>query len=359
MPARHVAGAVHRVNPTPPAPSDRTKTAAPGDATGAADGQRAARVRLDSQLRGLLADLPTPFSEDAALDLDGLRALTSLHLAAGAGALLVLGPAGEGGRLSADERLQVVRVVAKAAGGQVPILAGLRSAGLDNLILAARRAMDVGAGGVLVAPLPGLTTDEAVYGYFDQIASRLADIPWALLDDPATTGVHLASYLLIRMIADFPNLTALAYGDASDVDKLATLRDAQRQGGRRAPIFAARQGIDYPLALGRGVDGVAAAVAYPEALVKTRDLYEAGKREDAEDIHDAYLPLLRHAMQGEQGLAVTKYLLARRGVLRCDRLRAPGRRLTVVDCQESDHLVRRMERRTRQLGIGLPIDWRR
>ena len=40
--------------------------------------------------------------------------------------------------------------------------------------------MDAGAAGVMVAPIPGLKSDEQVYGYFEQVAKRLEGIPWVL-----------------------------------------------------------------------------------------------------------------------------------------------------------------------------------
>ncbi len=322
---------------------------------GESPSSRHAAGRLQGDSQGLFAQLATPFGEDGSIDLESIRTQVEFHRNAGVSALAVLGSAAETRTLAHDECLQVVRAALKAADGQLPVLVMIPSGGLDNRVLFSRRVMDAGAAGVAVSADRGLHTDEAVYGYFDAIANRLEGIPWALHDDTAASGVHLATYLIIRMVQDFANLQMTILEEASGLDRITELREAQRQGIRRIAILAGQGALQYPLQLGRGADGVLAATAYPEGLVKCRELYAAGKRDDAEDVFDAYLPLLRHGQQPESGLAALKYLLARRKAIRTDRLRAPGNRLAVLDRQEADHLVRRLERRTRQLGIGQPL----
>ena len=80
--------------------------------------------------------------------------------------------------------------------------------------------------------------------------------------------------------------------------------------------------------------------------------------EEAEDIFDAYLPLIRHEQQPGLGLALRKYVLAgaARSAATAPRAGTEARRL---DAEELDRLMRRIERRTRQLGIGVPITFER
>ena len=79
----------------------------------------------------------------------------------------------------------------KQVDGKVPIVVGASAPGIDNLSLFAKRVMDSGAAGVMIAPIPGLKTDEQVYGYFEQVVTRLGDIPWVLQDYPAGhDGAH-------------------------------------------------------------------------------------------------------------------------------------------------------------------------
>ena len=65
----------------------------------------------------------------------------------------------------------------------------------------------------------------------------------------------------------------------------------------------------------------------------------------AEDVFDAYLPLLRMEHLAGVGLAVRKALLHRRGAIASPTLRAPGASLTADDQREIERLVGRLERR--------------
>jgi 4-hydroxy-tetrahydrodipicolinate synthase len=317
------------------------------------------RPVLDEKATGLYAISATPFTEDGFVDFESARSLMDFYMACGASGITILGVMGEAPKLSGEERLEFYRTVLRHVAGKVPVVVGVTAAGLDNLALFARRVYDLGAAGVMAAPIPGLRTDEQIYSYFEQIAERLRDIPWVLQDYPQVTTVHMAPYLIVRMVHDFSNLVMFKHEDWPGLAKISALREAARLGGRRVSILVGNGGIHYPQELNRGVDGAMTGFAYPDALVATRSLYVAGKREDAEDIYDAYLPLIRHELQPGLGLAIRKHLLQRRGAIRHARLRAPGPKLDVLDIQEIEHLVRRMERRVRQLGIGQPIEFKR
>jgi 4-hydroxy-tetrahydrodipicolinate synthase len=157
--------------------------------------------------------------------------------------------------------------------------------------------------------------------------------------------------VILKMIADFPNLVMVKHEDWPGLAKITKLRDAERAGARRVSILVGNGGIHYPQELGRGVDGAMTGFAYPEALVKTYDLFKAGRIDDAEDLFDAYLPIVRHELQPGLGLAVRKHLLMKRGAIASDAVRAPGPKLSARDVEEVAHLVRRMERRVAALGL--------
>jgi len=89
--------------------------------------------------------------------------------------------------------------------------------------------------------------------------------------------------------------------------------------------------------------------AYPEMLVAVVALYRAGERDRAEDVFDAYLPLVRHEQQPGFGLALRKEVLHRRGIIGSPRVRAPGPVLSDIDRQELTRLIERVERNVEAL----------
>src|SRR5262249_51920942 len=88
--------------------------------------------------------------------------------------------------------------------------------------------------------------------------------------------------------------------------------------------------------------------AYPEMLVSVSALFAAGHSDEAEDLFDVYLPLVRHEQQPGFGLAVRKEILRRRGAIRSAAVRAPGPKLDALDLAELDRLLSRLETRLRE-----------
>jgi 4-hydroxy-tetrahydrodipicolinate synthase len=100
----------------------------------------------------------------------------------------------------------------------------------------------------------------------------------------------------------------------------------------------------------RGADGAMTGFAYPEMLVQVVARHQAGDVDGAEDLFDAYLPMVRYEQQLGLGLAIRKEVLHRRGVLACPHVRAPGPSLTPADHAEISRLMARLEKRLKELG---------
>ncbi len=95
----------------------------------------------------------------------------------------------------------------------------------------------------------------------------------------------------------------------------------------------------------RGADGANTGYCFPDMLVDVVRLSADGRRDDAHDLFDAHLPLIRYEQQPGPGLAVRKYVLMRRGIIASDTLRKPGGALTATARAEVDYLLARLARR--------------
>jgi 4-hydroxy-tetrahydrodipicolinate synthase len=304
--------------------------------------------KLDAGAAGMYVISATPFTDAGALDLESTASLMDFYLKCGVTGMTILGIMGEAPKLAGDESMTFVKACLERF--KLPIIVGVSAAGLDNLVSFSKRVMDAGAAGVMVAPIAGLKTDEQITGYFDQVARGLAGIPWVLQDYPAVTTVTMSTPLIVKMIADYPDMVMLKHEDWPGNNKITRLREAERKGGRRVSILIGNGGAHYSQLLDRGVDGAMTGFAYPDLLVKTYDLFKAGKLDAAEDVFDACLPLMMQELQPGLGLAVRKYALMKRGAIRHDRVRAPGPKLNDLDRGEIDRLMRRLEARIQALG---------
>ena len=303
-------------------------------------------AKLTEAAKGVFIIAATPFTDEGALDLQSLDTLTDFYLGCGVHGFTLLGMMGEAHKLAPDESLTVVnRVIARAQGRQV--IVGASHAGLENVRRLAHEAMIAGAAGVMVAPPPGLKGDDGVYNYYAQLFKELGpDIPVVYQDYPQTTGVYLAPSVFERMVDDFRQLVMLKHEDAPGLAKLSRVREGEKKPGRRrVSILVGNGGLYLPQEMRRGADGAMTGFAWPEMLVQVYELFAAGKTEEAEDLFDIYLPLVRHEQQPAIGLALRKEVLFRRGAIRSPKQRAPGSSLTATDRTELDGLIARLDRR--------------
>jgi 4-hydroxy-tetrahydrodipicolinate synthase len=82
--------------------------------------------------------------------------------------------------------------------------------------------------------------------------------------------------------------------------------------------------------------------AFTEILVAVYDLFRDGRRVEAEQLFDAYLPLIRFENQPIINLAIRKELLYRRGAISSPILRAPCVGLDEGTLQEISWILRRV-----------------
>ena len=307
--------------------------------------------KLNEQAKGVYIIAATPFTDEGAVDLQSVDSLTDFYFGCGVHGFTLLGMMGEAHKLTADELLSVVnRVIGRAQGRQV--IVGVSHAGLENVRRLSHEAMIAGASGVMVAPAPGLKGDEGIYNYYAQVFQALGpDIPVVYQDYPQTTGVYLPVNVFERLVDDFPQLVMLKHEDAPGLAKLTKVREGEKKAGRRrVSILVGNGGLYYPQEMRRGADGAMTGFAWPEMLVQVYELFAKGKAEEAEDLFDIYLPLVRHEVQPAIGLALRKEVLFRRGAIKSPKQRAPGSSLTATDKTELDGMIARLERRLADMG---------
>jgi 4-hydroxy-tetrahydrodipicolinate synthase len=234
--------------------------------------------------------------------------------------------------------------------GRVPVVVGASAPGFAQMRALSAAVMDDGAAAVMVAPPGGLATDAQIAGYYAQVAEELGETPFVLQDFPLVTKVTIAPSVILKIVADCPTCVMLKHEDWPGLAKITALRAASAAGARRISILCGNGGLFLPEELGRGADGAMTGFAYPEMMVDVCRLTAERQAEAARDRFDAYLPLARLEQQPGAGLAIRKYVLARRGAIADAALRRPGAALSGADITEVEALIARQERRLASLG---------
>lgn len=308
--------------------------------------------RIHRTSDGVFIIAATPFAEDGALDLASTDRLIEHYLEAGVAGMTILGIMGEAPKLTAEESQSFARHVLDRVGGRVPVVVGVSGAGLDNMARLSHAVMAAGAAGVMVAPQPGLSTEVRLRGYFAQVCAALGpDVPVCVQDYPQTTGVHFSVETIVGLARDHAQIVMLKHEDWPGLNKLTRVRaETGTADVPRLSIVVGNAGLFLPQELQRGADGAMTGFAYPEMLVQVVARHKAGDVDGAEDLFDAYLPLVRYEQQLGLGLAIRKEILHRRGVLASARVRAPGPSMTPEDHAELSRLMARLERKLKENG---------
>jgi 4-hydroxy-tetrahydrodipicolinate synthase len=242
--------------------------------------------------------------------------------------------------------------VLQRVAGRVPVVVGASAAGFAPMRELTQSVMDLGAAGVMVAPPGSVRTDDQIVAYFDMVQETLTtQVPWVLQDHPVSTGVQMATTVILRILAKADSCVMLKHEDCPGLAKLSAIRAASTRGDvKRVSILTGNGGgLFLPEELSRGADGAMTGFAYPEMMVDVCRAHAAGNVERAHDLFDAYLPLARYEQQAGIGLAVRKHIMAERGVIASAAVRKPGPKLSAQDIADIARLTERQTRRLRQL----------
>ena len=152
--------------------------------------------------------LVTPFTRDDAVNYDALRTLVDFHVENGSNGVLLLGSTAEGFLLTKEEKTRIIDTVLDAAGGRIPVMCGVSAVSTRETLENARHAVEVGADcGLLVQPAYIKPTQEALYGYYKEVADSV-DLPLVIYNNPERAGVNIKAETIARL-AHHENIVAL------------------------------------------------------------------------------------------------------------------------------------------------------
>ena len=149
--------------------------------------------------------------------------------------------------------------------------------------------------GLIGLLLTGCTT----LGYYAQAVEAIGtDIPFVIQDYPLTLSVIMTPAVIRKIVMDNPSCVMLKHEDWPGLEKISTLRKFQKEGSLRPiSIVTGNGGLFLDFEMERGADGANTGYAFPELLIDVVRLQKAGKRDEAHDIFDAHLPLMRYEQQ--------------------------------------------------------------
>ena len=294
-------------------------------------------------LTGVYNITPTPFADDGSLDIESLKRLTVFTRDKGVHGMTILGVLGEADKLTEGERDRVIATTVEAAGSGFPICVGTTHAGTDGCIAYSRRAQELGARAVMVAP-PKLAraNDAALERHYLAVAEAI-DIPVVVQDFPPSVGGILMSVEVIARIgAASPQCRYLKLEDEPSPMKVSQVRSANPD----IRVLGGLGGMMFLEELRHGAHGTMTGFGYPEILVDIYTRYTAGDIDGATGVFYKYLPLIRFENQPRINLAIRKHIYHRRGAIATPRARAPFAPVDAETLADLDDILRRLDLRS-------------
>jgi 4-hydroxy-tetrahydrodipicolinate synthase len=314
-------------------------------------------------LRGLVPAPVTPFTRDGEVDHAAIQRLGSwLGGFEGVKGLVVLGHAGEGTFLTADEQAAVIESFVKSVDGKIPVIAGITLEGTEVAAQEAKRAVKAGAEAGLVYPSHGWLR----FGYQKgapqdryRTIYQESGLPLILFQYPDATK---ATYNLETQldIAALPGVFAMKNG-VRNMRRWDTEIPVVRRERPNLQILTCHD--EYLLHTMFDVDGALAGYGglTPEPLI---EMIAAGKAKDyakARAIHDRLLPVTRtvyHRGSHMEGTVALKHGLVTRGILEHATVRSPllplepGAEVEIADALRSAGLVAQAQAPLGPLSLG-------
>lgn len=243
---------------------------------------------MTKAFEGSFAVCITPFTRDGRdVNYDSLEKYVEWQIANGSPGLIFLGSTGEFLSMSAEERVNMTKVVVKTAAGRIPILMGTGAEDTRECVRLSQEAEALGADGVMIIPpyYSSPTPDELVIHY--KAVSDAINIPIMAYNNPATANVDLTPPIMERL-ADIDNVL---YMKESTMDP-TRIRDINLLCGDKLTVFGGIMGFESFCEGAKGWVSVASNVM-PRETADIYNLVKENKIVEARELYIRILPIIR------------------------------------------------------------------
>jgi len=243
---------------------------------------------MQLQWEGVMPAVTTKFTDTDDLDLDMFKVNIQAQLDAGVHGIVLGGTLGEASTLSDGEKRILTTETVGFVKGQVPVLINIAEQTTEGAILAAKKAEEDGANGLMMLPpMRYKAGDEEVVAYFKAVATR-TELPIMIYNNPVDYNTEVTLDMFDELLK-CDNIEAVKES-TRDISNITRIKN---RFGDRLKIMC---GVDT-LALESllmGADGWIAGLvdAFPAETVAIYELQRVGRIQEAIEIYRWFLPLL-------------------------------------------------------------------
>lgn len=271
-------------------------------------------------IRGSIAPVVTPFTDDGSLDIDGLADLIRWQLESGSHGISLGGSTGEPSAQSTAERKAAIDAAAEVIADKVPFLPGTGSASLQETLELTTHAQAAGADAALViTPYYARPTQEGLYQWYVTVARQVPDLPILIYNVPSRTAVDIAPGTVSRLRKSCSNIVGVKE-TTTDFQHFSLVMNAV---GRDVIMLSGIELLCLPL-LALGGSGFVSATANiaPTATAQMYEFWAGGEHDKARDLHYGLHPLVELTFT-ETNPGPVKWVLHQAGLIASACVRPP------------------------------------
>ena len=273
----------------------------------------------ESQIRGVIPIVDTPFDAAGNVDYDSLERLTRTLTAEGCHGLALFGYASEFYKLTDAERNRMMDIVIEACDrGGIPSIVSVTAQATKPAIDAAEDIEAAGADGLMILPPHTRDPPEAEIGAHLRAVADAVSLPVMVQYAPGSTGVTHSPEFFASLYRETDNVDLFKIEcdpPGKFTSRLHDLTDGE------ADTLVGRAGYEMIEGYDRGAVGVMPASAMYDIYLDIHDRYRAGDRKAAVGLHSELVAVLNQLTK--VGIAWEKRILARRGLVESDHCRSP------------------------------------
>ena len=236
----------------------------------------------------LLTAMVTPFNADGSVNYEKAADLAEWLINNGSDGLVVAGSTVEAATMSAEEKLELFRVVVNRINKRVPIIAGTGSNNTADSVKMTKMAEAMGVDGALiVGPYYNKPTQEGFYQHFAAVAQSTG-LPIIVYNVPGRTASNISPAIVARLAADFENIVAIkeAAGNVAQVAELYSVLPEE------FTIYSGDDGLILPF-MSVGATGLISVLSNIGGgiLQDVMQAYEDGRVREAAKLNARMVPL--------------------------------------------------------------------
>ena len=238
--------------------------------------------------KGVMPAVTTKFTDDDRLDLVMFEKNIQAQLDAGVHGIVLGGTLGEASTLLDDEKRELTKATVEMVKGKVPVMMNIAEQSTKGAILAAQKAEEDGAQGLMMLPpMRYKAGDRETVAYFKAVANHTS-LPIMVYNNPVDYKIELTLDMFEELL-ECKNIEAVKES-TRDISNITRIKN---RFGDRLKIMT---GVDT-LALESllmGAEGWIAGLvcAFPRETVAIYELQKAGRIQEAIEIYRWFLPLL-------------------------------------------------------------------